>query len=293
MRPHRPRDMSIVMTFHARLARAWEHTDSMLCIGLDPDPSRFPAHVGRTPAAITEFNRRIIEATADLTCVYKPQIAHFAAVGAEAALAESIAAVRELAPHALVILDAKRGDIGSTAAMYAREAFERYGADAVTVNPYLGSDGVEPFLAWQDRGTVVLCRTSNPSAGELQDWPVEDPLYRRVARLAVERWNDQGNLMLVAGATRPGELAEIRAIAPEVPLLVPGLGAQGGDLDAVVEAGLDVRGRGLVVNSARAILYAGSGLDFSARARSEAMAMRDALRNAAARVMERRASDLG
>jgi len=277
--------MSIAMTFHARLERAWDHTDSLLCIGLDPDPSRFPEHIGRTPAAITGFNRSVIEATADLVCAYKPQIAHFAAVGAEVALAESIAAIRELAPHALVILDAKRGDIGSTAAMYAREAFERYGADAVTVNPYLGSDGVEPFLAWRDRGTVVLCRTSNPSAGELQDWPANDPLYRRIARLAVERWNTHGNLMLVAGATRPEELAEIRAMAPEVPLLVPGLGAQGGDLDAVVEAGLDVNGRGLVVNSARAILYAGSGRDFAESARVEAMGMRDALRRAVERVM--------
>lgn len=234
------------------------------------------------------FLRAIIAATADLACAYKPQIAHFSAIGAESTLVESIATIRELAPHAVVILDAKRGDIGSTAAMYAREAFERYGADAVTLNPYLGTESLEPFFEYEDRGTVILCRTSNPGAGEIQDWPRADPLYARVARLAASKWNPQGNLMLVAGATHPAELRRIRELAPDIPLLVPGLGAQGGDLEAAVDAGLDARGWGLVVNSSRAILYAGSGADFATEARTEAMRMRDQLRGAAVAVMARR-----
>lgn len=260
----------------------------MLCVGLDPDPARFPAGIGRGADGIAHFLREVIAATADLVCAYKPQIAHFSAWGAESALLSSIAAVRELAPHAVIILDAKRGDIGSTAAMYAREAYERYGADAVTLNPYLGSDSLEPFFAYPDRGTVVLCRTSNPGAGELQDWPPEDPLYCRVARLAVAQWNPQRNLMLVAGATRPTELARIRTLAPSVPLLVPGLGAQGGDLFEAVAAGLDDRGSGLVVNSSRAILYASEGQDFAEQARLQAQQTRDALRVAAAQVMASR-----
>lgn len=279
-------DPAISTPFRERLARAWAHADSLLCIGLDPEPARFPSHLGRTAEHITEFNRAIVEATADLVCAYKPQIAHYSAVGAERALEESIASIRELAPHAVVILDAKRGDIGSTAAMYAREAFERYDADAVTLNPYLGGDSLAPFLEWPDRGTVILCRTSNPGAGELQDWPPGDPLYARVARLAVEQWNPHGNLMLVAGATRPRELGHIRALAPDVPLLVPGLGAQGGDLDAAIAAGLDSGGRGLVVNSSRSILYAGSGRTFASDARHEAERMLDALRHAVGRVGE-------
>ncbi len=271
---------AINIPFRERLRGAWMQADSLLCVGLDPDPVRFPSHLGRTPDRIADFNRAIIEATADLVCAYKPQIAHYAAVGAEQALEESIASIRELAPHAVVILDAKRGDIGSTAAMYAREAFERYDADAVTLNPYLGGESLAPFFEWPDRGTVILCRTSNPGAGDLQDWPPGDPLYARVARLAVEQWNPHGNLMLVAGATQPRELGQIRALAPEIPLLVPGLGAQGGDLDAVIAAGLDGEGRGLVVNSSRAILYAGDGRDFAAAARREAQRMVNALRQA-------------
>jgi orotidine-5'-phosphate decarboxylase len=268
--------------FLDRLDRAWSTHDSLLCVGLDPDPARFPAVLDGRPDALAAFGCAIVDATADLVCAYKPQIAYYAAVGAEDQLAATIAHVRRVAPHALVILDAKRGDIGPTAALYAREAFERYGADAVTVNPYLGSDGIEPFLAWAERGTVVLCRTSNPGGAEFQDRPEEDPLYLRVARQAAGCWNGAGNVMLVAGGTRPAELARIRALAPEIPLLVPGIGAQGGDVDAVVRAGLDARGRGLVVNSSRAVLYAGSGPDFAEAARTEAAALRDALRRAVA-----------
>ncbi len=268
------------MEFSERLERAWAAHDSMLCVGLDPDPVRFPASIGRDREAIAPFLEAIVAATADLVCAFKPQIAHFAAAGAESALERVIATIRREAPHAVVILDAKRGDIGSTAEMYAREAFDRYGADAVTVNPYLGSEGVAPFIARTDRGAVVLCRTSNVSGSELQDVPVEHPLFERVAQLAAERWNVAGNVMLVAGATRPEELARIRALAPELPLLVPGIGAQGGDVDAVVAAGRDGAGRGLVVSSSRAVLYASDGEDFAAAARAEALRTRDALRRA-------------
>lgn len=283
-------DPAISTSFHSRLDMAWSQTDSMLCVGLDPEPARMPEGMGQTPEGIVAFLRRIIAATADLACAYKPQIAHFSAIGAESALVQTIAAIRELAPHAVVILDAKRGDIGSTAAMYAQEAFDRYRADAVTLNPYLGGESLEPFLEREGRGTVILCRTSNPGAGEIQDWPESDPLYARIARLAVRHWNPHGNLMLVAGATRPAELRRIRQLAPDIPLLVPGLGAQGGDLESAVDAGLDARGRGLVVNSSRAILYAGTGPEFATLARAEALRMRDALRTAAAAVMARRSS---
>ena len=269
------------MGFYDRLDAAWSAHDSMLCVGIDPEPERFPAVVGRSPARIPEFVAAIVEATADLVCAYKPQIAHFAALGAERELEASIAVIRRLAPDALVILDAKRGDIGSTARRYAREAFDRYDADAVTVNPYLGSDGLEPFIERADRGVIVLCRTSNPSSAELQSADERDPLYARVARLAAGPWNRNRNLMLVAGATHPHDLQQIRDIAPELPLLVPGLGAQGGDPGSIVRAGIDARGRGLVVSSSRAILYASAEGDFADAARAEAIRSRDALRNAA------------
>lgn len=253
----------------------------MLCVGLDPDPERFPEAIGRTARDIPAFCAAIIDATADLVCAYKPQIAHFAAVGAEPELERVIQEIRRRAPAALVILDAKRGDIGSTAEMYAREAFDRYGADAVTVNPYLGTDGLQPFLDRTDRGTIILCRTSNPSSAEVQNRPDAPPVYEQVARLAAGRWNAAGNVMMVAGATHPEELARVRELAPDIPLLVPGLGAQGGDPARIVRAGLDARGRGLVVSSSRAILYASDGTDFADAARAEAQRSRDALREAA------------
>ncbi|HSG90816.1 MAG TPA: orotidine-5'-phosphate decarboxylase [Pseudomonadales bacterium] len=277
------------MGFYDRLDAAWDAFDSLLCVGIDPDPGRFPACVGNSPTDIPAFAAAIIDATADLVCAYKPQIAHFSALGAEAELETTIALIRERAPHALVILDAKRGDIGSTAEMYAREAFERYGVDAVTVNPYLGSDGLTPFLAHADRGTIILCRTSNASSAEVQNRSDGPPLFEEVARLAATAWNGHRNVMLVAGATHPEELARIRALAPDVPLLVPGLGAQGGDAGEIVRAGLDGRGRGLVVNSSRAVLYASSGDDFAQAARAEAERSRDALRTAAQAVLATRA----
>lgn len=280
----------LLMGFYDRLDAAWSAHDSMLCVGIDPDPERFPAAIGRSAAQIPAFVAAIVEATADLVCAYKPQIAHFAALGAERELEASIAEIRRRAPDALVILDAKRGDIGSTARMYAREAFDRYGADAVTVNPYLGRDGLEPFIERMDRGVIVLCRTSNPSSAELQNADESDPLYARVARLAAGRWNRNRNLMLVAGATHPHELQRIRELAPELPLLVPGLGAQGGDPGSIVRAGLDARGRGLVVSSSRAILYASADANFADAARAEAVRSRDALRTAALGISSQRSA---
>ena len=268
--------------FAARLAAAHDHSDSLLCVGLDPDPKRFPPGFSQDGDGIKAFNRLIIDATAEHVCAFKPQIAYFAALGAEAALEDCIATIRDRAPHALVILDAKRGDIGDTAALYAREAFERYDADAVTVNPYLGTDSLEPFLAYEDRATIVLCRTSNAGGGEFQAEPSEAPLYLRVARCAAEDWSQRGNVMLVAGATYPAELAEIRRAAPTIPLLVPGVGAQGGDPLAVLAAGLDASGRGVLVNSSRAILYASSGNDFAEAAGAAAAELAATLRAGAA-----------
>ena len=268
--------------FAARLAAAHDHSDSLLCVGLDPDPKRFPSGFSRDGDGVKAFNRLIIDATAEHVCAFKPQIAYFAALGAEAALEDCIATIRDRAPHALVILDAKRGDIGDTAALYAREAFERYDADAVTVNPYLGTDSLEPFLAYEDRATIVLCRTSNVGGGEFQAEPSEAPLYLRVARCAAEDWSQRGNVMLVAGATHPVELAEIRRAAPTIPLLVPGVGAQGGDPLAVLAAGLDASGRGVLVNSSRAILYASSGNDFAEAAGAAAAELAATLRAGAA-----------
>jgi orotidine-5'-phosphate decarboxylase len=248
------------MTFAERLARAQQASGSLVCVGLDPDPAKLPKDLG--PAQpLYAFNRRIVDATADIAAAYKPQIAFYSALGAEAELAASIRYIRERAPAALVILDAKRGDIGNTAEAYAREAFDRYGADAVTVNPYLGGDSVRPFLARPDRAAILLCRTSNPGGEDFQDLLIDGlPLYRRVAQRAAAQWNGHGNLMLVVGATYPREMADLRMAHPEVPFLVPGIGAQGGDLDAILSAGLDARGAGLLISSSRNIIFAGGGL---------------------------------
>jgi orotidine-5'-phosphate decarboxylase len=242
------------------LARAQESSGSLLCVGLDPDPGKFPQDLGDQMRTVHAFDRRVIDATCDIAAAYKPQIAFYAALGAEDQLLASIRYIRERAPHALVILDSKRGDIGNTAEAYAREAFDRYGADAVTVNPYMGEDAVRPFLARKERGALVLCRTSNPGAKDFQDLLVDGlPLYRRVAQLAASRWNENRNLMLVVGATFPREMAELRQAHPDIPFLVPGIGAQGGDLEAMLAAGLDARGAGLLISSSRAINYAGGG----------------------------------
>lgn len=268
------------MNFIDKLNAAWKRNDSLLCVGLDPDASRFPAHLQGRPDGIVEFCKAIINATADLACAFKPQIAYFAALGAEDQLEAICRYLRDTCPHIPLILDAKRGDIGATAHQYAREAFDRYGADAVTVNPYMGFDSVEPYMEWKDRGVIVLCRTSNAGGSDLQFLDVGgQPLYQHVARLVAEKWNRNGQCALVVGATFPEELAQVRAIVGDMPLLVPGIGAQGGDIEATVKSGRTAAGTGMMINSSRAIIYAQpqGGEDFAAAARRVALETRDAI----------------
>lgn len=272
------------MTFNSMLKRRWAASGSLLCVGIDPEPGRYPAPLADDPDRVFAFGKAIVDATAEYTCAFKPQVAHFAAQGAEDALARLIAHVHAAHPGIPVILDAKRGDIGSTALNYAREAFDRFHADAVTANPYLGSDSLAPYLERADKGVVVLCRTSNPGAADLQDLPVAGadgttrPLYQRVAEKAARDWNANGNLSLVVGATWPEQLGEVRAIVgPSIPLLVPGIGAQGGDVEAVLRHGLDADRTGLVISSSRAILYASNGDDFAEAAARAARETREAI----------------
>jgi orotidine-5'-phosphate decarboxylase len=270
------------MTFTQALAAAWQKNDSLLCVGLDPDPARFPAHLEGRPDAILEFCRSIVDATADLVCCFKPQIAYFAAHRAEGELEALIAHIHARHPGIPVILDAKRGDIGSTAAQYAKEAFERYGADALTVNPYLGKDSVDPYLAHAGKGVILLCRTSNPGGSDLQFLDVGGKkLYEHVAELVAREWNAAGQCALVVGATFPDEIARVRRIVGDLPLLVPGIGAQGGDVEATVRAGCAKndgrRGAGLMINSSRAILYAGHGEDYAQAARRAASETRESI----------------
>jgi len=263
--------------FTQALARAWEENNSLLCIGLDPEIERFPPHIAAAPSPIFQFNKAIVDATHDLVCAYKPQFAHYAAYEAEDQLERTIEYVHRTYPGIPVILDGKRGDVGNTAERYAIEAFERYGADALTVNPYLGTDALEPFLRHADKGVVILCRTSNPGARDLQDLEVgARRLYHVVAELAATRWNGNGNCALVVGATYPRELAEVRRIVGEMPLLLPGVGAQGADVAQAVENGQTADGTGLMVSSSRAILYgaARAGADFAVAARGAAEALR-------------------
>jgi orotidine-5'-phosphate decarboxylase len=266
------------MNFMHALATAWNDRNSLLCVGLDPDPRRLPAHLKGRADAILQFCSAIVDATADLVCCFKPQIAYFSACRAEEQLEALIAHIHSRHPGIPVILDAKRGDIGSTAEQYAIEAFERYQADAVTINPYLGRDSVTPYLAYRDKGVILLCRTSNPGGSDLQFLDVGgEKLYERLARLVSDEWNEGGQCGLVVGATFPRELARVRALAGRMPMLVPGIGAQGGDIAATVRAGCNGDGNGLMINSSRAILYAGSGEDYAEAARSVARQTREAI----------------
>jgi len=276
--------------FVTALRAAAQRHDSLLCVGLDPDPARLPGDWRGDARRLFDFCAAIVDATHDLACAFKPQIAYFAAQRAEDQLERLVAHIRAVAPAVPVILDAKRGDIGATAEQYAREAFERFDADAVTLSPYMGFDSIEPFLSWQGRGAILLCRTSNPGGDELQAQPLagddgsghehgQERVYERVARLAAGPWNRNGQLGLVVGATYPAELARVRELAPTLPLLVPGVGAQGGDAAAVVRAGWRPDAP-LVVNSSRALLYASGGANYAAAARAAARATRDALNGA-------------
>ena len=274
-------------TFNQQLQSAWASQGSMLCVGFDPDPKRLPQSLQGKPEGIFDFCREIADATADLVCAFKPQFAYFASQRAEAQLEKLIGYLKDKYPNIPVILDSKRGDIGSTADHYALEAFERYGADAVTVNPYMGFDTIEPYLKHAGKGVIVLCRTSNPGGSDLQFLNVNsgELLYLHVAKLASQKWNSSGQISLVVGATFPEEIAKVRAIVGDMPLLIPGIGAQGGDIDATVKAGCisGAPGTGMMINSSRAILYASSGTDFAEAARAVAQSTRDALRTAAAK----------
>jgi orotidine-5'-phosphate decarboxylase len=266
------------MGFMDALRTRWTGADTLVCIGLDPEPAKFPPALRDDPDAVFTFLRAIVDATADLACAFKPQIAHFAALGAEHTLQRLIAHIHDVHPGVPVILDAKRGDIGSTAERYAVEAFDRYGADAVTVNPYLGRDSAQPFLDRADRGVVLLCRTSNPGAKDFQDLDCGGaPLYQRVAETIARDWNANDNCLLVVGATWPQELAAVRALVGDLPFLVPGIGAQGGNVEAVVRAGRTADGTGLLVSSSRAILYAGNGVDYADAARGATQDLRDTI----------------
>jgi orotidine-5'-phosphate decarboxylase len=275
------------MTFTDMLSAASARNQSMLCVGLDPEPTRLPAGLRDDASKIYDFCTAIVDATADLVCAFKPQIAYFAAHRAEDQLERLMQHIRANAPHVPVILDAKRGDIGSTAEQYAKEAFERYGADAVTLSPFMGFDSITPYLAYHGKGAFLLCRTSNPGGDDLQNQRLANVdgqplLYEHIARLAQGPWNTNGQLGLVVGATYPAEIERVRALAPTLPLLIPGVGAQGGDAAATVRAGCRVaQSQGevaseapIIVNSSRAVLYASAGEDFAAAARAEAQRTR-------------------
>jgi orotidine-5'-phosphate decarboxylase len=272
------------MIFLDKLRAAERQNGSLLCVGLDPEPAKFPAHLKGDAGKIYDFCARIVDATADLAIAFKPQIAYFSAHRAEAQLEQLMEHMRRNAPQVPVILDAKRGDIGSTAEQYAREAFERYGADAVTLSPFMGFDSVEPYLRHHGKGAFLLCRTSNPGGADLQGQRLaglegEPFLYEHVARLVQGPWNLNGQLGLVVGATYPAEIERVRALAPTVPLLIPGIGAQGGDAIATVRAGWRADAP-IVVSSSRAICYASAGPDFAEAARREAIRTRDSLEKA-------------
>lgn len=269
-------------TFSTKLTNAWKQTNSLLMVGLDPDLNRFPAELRERPDAIFEFCRQIVDATAQYACGIKPQIAYFASGGAEEQLEALCRYVREHYPWLPIVLDSKRGDIGSTANHYAVEAFGRYQADAVTVNPYMGFDSVEPYLEWDDKGVIVLCRTSNSGGSDLQFLKLENglPLYLHVAELVANKWNKNGQCGLVVGATFPDEIAAVRKHVGDMPLLIPGIGAQGGDIIATVQAGASSTGAGMMINSSRAILYASQGDDWREAAATAAKQTRDAINHA-------------
>jgi orotidine-5'-phosphate decarboxylase len=283
------------MIFLDMLRQAERENQSMLCVGLDPDPSKFPQHLRHDPSRIHAFCAQIVDATADLVSCFKPQIAYFAAHRAEDQLEQLMAHMRRTAPHVPIILDAKRGDIGATAEQYAIEAFERYGADAVTLSPFMGWDSVAPYLKRHGKGAFLLCRTSNPGGDDLQNQRLADVIgqprmYEHIATLAQGPWNTNGQLGLVVGATYPAEIARVRQLAPNLPLLIPGVGAQGGDAGATVAAGWRGANDGssaapIIVNSSRAVLYASEQDDFAQAARRVALETRTQLNAAKAQVL--------
>lgn len=263
------------MNFMDRLHRAATRNHSLVCVGLDPDTGKLPPALKGKADAVFAFNKAIIDATKDHVCCYKPQAAYYAGQDCDDQLKKTIDYIRNHT-DVPVILDVKRGDIGPTAQMYAREAFDRYSADAVTVNPYMGFDTLKPFLDHIDRGVIILCRTSNPSSGDLQNLVCDGKtVYQHVAMLARDKWNYNRNVALVIGATYPGELKEIRDLCPDMPFLVPGVGAQGGDVQKVIQNGCDKNGGGLIINSSRGIIYASTGDDFAEAANRACIELKD------------------
>jgi orotidine-5'-phosphate decarboxylase len=264
------------MSFIQKLEKIWKANNSMVCVGLDPDINKIPQFLLDKEFPIFEFNKAIIDATSDLVCAYKPQVAYYAGQGAEDQLKMTIDYIKEKYPEIPIVFDSKRGDIGSTAQMYAKEVFEIYGADSVTVNPYMGTDTLKPFIEYADKGTIILCRTSNPSGDEVQNLIVEGKtIYELIAGYANDKWNYNANILLVVGATYPEELGKIRKICPTIPFLVPGVGAQGGDVKAVIDQGLDENGFGLVINSSRGIIYAGNDENFAEASRKATEKLRN------------------
>jgi orotidine-5'-phosphate decarboxylase len=274
------------MNFLDKLVAASRQHNSLLCVGLDPEPARFPSELRDMPVekAVVKFCRAIIEATAPYVCAFKPNIAFFEVLG-PIGMRVFEEVLHAIPAHIPILVDAKRGDLGNTARNYATALFDVYGCDAVTVNPYLGYDSVAPFLAYREKGIILLCRTSNPSARDFQDLLIHDdygqasPLYEVVAR-RVQTWNEAGNCGLVVGATYPQELRTIRALCPDMPILVPGVGAQGGDLEASVQAGVDAHGERAMIAVSRSILYAGNNTDYATAAAQEALLLRDQINRA-------------
>lgn len=267
------------MNFTQKLNKAWQTNNSLLMVGLDPDLNRMPAPLAQKPDALWQFCKGIVDATAPYVCGFKPQIAYFAAIGAELVLEDLCKYIRVEHSDLALVLDAKRGDIGSTAEQYAAEAFDRYQADAVTINPYMGHDSAMPYLERKDKGVIVLCRTSNPGGSDLQALLIGgEPLYIKVARMVAETWNTDSQCGLVVGATFPEELKRVRqCVGDQMPLLVPGIGAQGGDIAATCQAGCNTVGDGMMINSSRAILYASNGEDWLERSQLAAQQTRDAI----------------
>lgn len=268
------------MTFTDQLQQAWTKKNSLLTLGLDPDPTRFPTHFKNSPTAIYDFCVGIVDACAPYVSAFKPQIAYFSSAKAEDQLERLCAYIKQNHPDLPIVLDAKRGDIGSTARHYGVEAFDRYGADAITVNPYMGMDSIEPYFEWKNKGVIILCRTSNVGGSDLQFMQLAQgkPLYLHVAELVAEKWNAAtGQCALVVGATFPDEVAKVRAVVGDMPLLIPGIGAQGGDIAATVKAGINQLGTGMMINSSRAILYASGGKDWQEAAATIAKNTRDAI----------------
>ncbi len=266
-------------TFVERLDAASVRNESLLCVGLDPDPALMPVE------DVFLFNREIVDATHDLVCAYKPNLSFYEALGIPGlqALQKTIGHIRDVAPDVIILGDAKRGDVASSATAYAKALFEVWGFDAATVNPYVGQDAVQPFLDYGEKGVFVLCRSSNPGAGDFQDRLViskggdnQHTLYQTVA-LEARKWNKHGNVGLVLGATYPQELAEVRALCPEMPFLVPGIGAQEGFLEESVRGGTTASGRRAIISASRGVLYASGDADFAAAARKAAENLRDTI----------------